>query len=130
MFSHVFVSVTDFDRALRFYDRLFAALGVKQRFCDPNVPWAGWHSTGAARPFFVICKPFNGEPHDAGNGQMTAFLATSRDQVHQAYSVALAAGGTCEGEPGLRPQYHADYFGAYFRDPEGNKLCVACHRHE
>ncbi|PLC48502.1 glyoxalase [Pollutimonas subterranea] len=130
MFSHVFVGVTDFDRALHFYDRLFTALGIEQRFCDPDVPWAGWHSAGDTRPFFVISKPFDGKPQDPGNGQMSAFLATSRDQVRQVHSMALAAGGTCEGEPGLRPQYHPNYFGAYFRDPEGNKLCVACHRAE
>ena len=42
-------------------------------------------------------------------------------------AAALAHGGTCEGSPGLRPEYHAHYYGAYFRDPDGNKLCVACH---
>jgi len=41
--------------------------------------------------------------------------------------VALASGGVSEGAPGLRPEYHANYYGAYFRDTEGNKLCVACH---
>jgi catechol 2,3-dioxygenase-like lactoylglutathione lyase family enzyme len=130
MISHVFVGVTDFDRALHFYGRLFSTLGIEQRFCDASVPWAGWHSTGATRPFFVISKSFDGEPHDAGNGQMSAFLAASRDQVRHAYSVALDSGGTCEGEPDLRPQYHPHYFGAYFRDPDGNKLCVACHHPE
>ena len=40
---------------------------------------------------------------------------------------ALAHGARCEGPPGLRPEYHAHYYGAYFRDSEGNKLCVACH---
>lgn len=130
MFSHVFVGVTDFNRALHFYDSLFSALGIEQRFCDTSVPWAGWHSTGASRPYFVINKPFDGKPHDAGNGQMPAFLAISRDQVRRAYAIALESGGTCEGEPGLRPQYHPHYFGAYFRDPDGNKLCVACHHLE
>lgn len=130
MFSHVFVGVTDFGRALRFYDRLFAELGVEQRFRDAGAPWAGWHSAGETRPFFVISRPFDGKPHDAGNGQMSAFLADSRDQVRRAYTVALDSGGTGEGEPGLRPQYHPHYFGAYFRDPDGNKLCVVCHQPE
>jgi len=40
---------------------------------------------------------------------------------------SLAHGGSCAGAPGLRPAYHPDYYGAYFRDPDGNKLCVACH---
>ena len=58
---------------------------------------------------------------------MVAFLAESRAIVDQAFSIALANGGTSEGLPGLRPEYHEHYYGAYFRDPDGNKLCVACH---
>lgn len=130
MFSHVFVSITDFDRALAFYGPVMAALGIEARFCERDRPWAGWHSAGGSRPLFVICKPFNGQPHDSGNGQMVAFLASSRASVHLAYETALANGGTSEGIPGLRPEYHADYYGAYFRDPDRNKLCVACHSTE
>src|SRR5690606_18801078 len=130
MFSHIFVGVSDFDRALRFYDGLFAVLGIERRFYDTDMPWAGWCSIGGGRPYFAICKPFNGEPHEAGNGQMSAFLATTREQVRQAHAAALAAGGTSEGEPGLRPHYHPNYFGAYFHDPDGNKLCVVCHQAE
>ncbi|MBB3180894.1 putative lactoylglutathione lyase [Variovorax sp. Sphag1AA] len=55
------------------------------------------------------------------------FSAATRASVRAAYQAALENGGTCEGPPGLRPQYHDDYYGAYFRDPDGNKLCVACH---
>lgn len=58
---------------------------------------------------------------------MIAFLAKDRATVERAYSVALANGAASEGAPGLRPEYHAHYYGAYFRDTEGNKLCVACH---
>ena len=130
MFSHIFVGVSDFERALAFYNVVMASLGLEQRFCEPAVPWAGWHSEGGTRPFFIIGKPSDGQPHQAGNGQMTAFAASSRSAVRAAYDAALAAGASCEGPPGLRPQYHPDYFGAYFRDPEGNKLCVACHRPE
>jgi len=130
MFSHVFLGVTDFDRALQFYDSLFDVLGLERRFFDKNVPWVGWCPAGGGRPYFVISKPFNGEPHDPGNGQMSAFLAATREQVRQAHAAALAAGGTSEGEPGLRPQYHPNYYGAYFRDPDGNKLCVVCHQPE
>ena len=57
---------------------------------------------------------------------MVAFAAKDRDAVRRAYAAALACGGSSEGEPGLRPEYHPHYFGAYFRDPDGNKLCVAC----
>jgi lactoylglutathione lyase len=127
MFSHVFVSVSDFDRALRFYQPLMASLGLAQRFCEADKPWAGWHSAGGTRPLFVISRPFNGEAHHPGNGQTIAFLAESRAMVRAAHQVALAHGGRCDGPPGLRPQYHAHYYGAYMKDPDCNKLCVACH---
>jgi catechol 2,3-dioxygenase-like lactoylglutathione lyase family enzyme len=127
MFSHVFVGVTDFDRALAFYRALMPTLGVSERFCEPHRPWAGWQSSPEPRPLFLIGKPYNRERHERGNGQMVAFLAASRSVVDLAYTVALANGGTAEGPPGLRPEYHAHYYGAYFRDTEGNKLCVACH---
>jgi len=76
---------------------------------------------------FVIGKPFDEQPHDAGNGQMVALFAGNRVLVDNAYKTALAHGGTSNGLPGLRPQYHENYYGAYFRDPDENKLCVACH---
>ena len=127
MFSHIFVGVNDFARALAFYNPLMAALGIEARFCDPSRPWAGWQSEPGPRPLFLIGVPFDEQPHEPGNGQMVAFLAKSRAAVDQAFAVALANGGTSEGAPGLRPEYHEHYYGAYFRDPEGNKLCVACH---
>lgn len=127
MFSHVFVSVSDFGRALRFYSALMDSLGVELRFCERERPWVGWHSDDGSRPLFVICKPYDGQPHNPGNGQMIAFAAASRETVRASYQIALDHGGTCEGPPGLRPQYHENYYGAYFRDPDGNKLCVACH---
>ena len=127
MFSHVFIGVGDFDRSLAFYTPLMAALELPQRFCDPSRPWAGWQSVPGPRPLFLIGRPFDGMAHAAGNGQMTAFMADSRAMVDAAHAAALAHGGRCEGPPGLRPDYHEHYYGAYFRDPDGNKLCVACH---
>ncbi|WP_457356342.1 VOC family protein [Roseateles sp. P5_D6] len=127
MFSHVFLGTRDFERALAFYRPLMALLGVAERFCEPEKPWAGWQSSPGPRPLFLLGKPSDGEEHVPGNGQMVALLAADRAQVDQAHALALAHGGRCEGAPGLRPQYHANYYGAYFRDPDGNKLCVACH---
>lgn len=127
MFSHIFVGVTDFDRAFAFYSALMNSLGLEARFCDRSRPWAGWQSRKEVRPLFLIGRPFDQTPHDHGNGQMVAFLADSRALVDTAYQTALANGGTSEGPPGLRPEYHENYYGAYFRDPDGNKLCVACH---
>jgi lactoylglutathione lyase len=127
MFSHTFVGISDFDRALAFYNPLMAALEITPRFCDRDRPWAGWQSTPGPRPLFLIGKPFNKQDPQPGNGQMLAFLAKTRATVDQVYAVALEFGGTSEGAPGLRREYHEHYYGAYFRDPDGNKLCVACH---
>lgn len=130
MFSHIMIGVTDFDRALAFYQPVLNALGVRFRFQEPERPWAGWQPSFDSRPLFLIGRPYDRQAHQPGNGQMVAFLAHSRNQVDEVHAMALAHGGTCEGPPGLRPEYHADYYGAYFRDPDGNKLCVACHQPE
>ena len=58
MFSHVFVGVTDFDRALAFYNPLMDALEIKPRFCEYDRPWAGWQSDPGPRPLFLIGRPF------------------------------------------------------------------------
>lgn len=128
MYSHIHLGVHDFDRAYTFYAALMAVLGHAPRFVDRERPWAGWQSSPHPRPLFIIGKPFDGAMHAPGNGQMVAFVAATRATVDAAHAAALAHGGSSEGVPGLRPHYHADYYGAYFRDPDGNKLCVACHQ--
>jgi lactoylglutathione lyase len=127
MFSHVFTGVSDFDRAMAFYEPLLSCLGLQLRFCERGHPWAGWQMPGVDRPLFIIGRPFDSRAHHPGNGQMVALQAGSRALVDAAYETALAHGGTPEGKPGLRPEYHANYYGAYFRDPDGNKICVANH---
>jgi lactoylglutathione lyase len=127
MLSHCFVGVNDFEAALRFYSAIHRELGHSLRFCDRDRPWAGWQQPGVARPLFLIGTPENGKPAAPGNGQMVALLCPSRDLVRRVYAAGLAAGGSDAGPPGLRLQYHADYFGAYLRDPDGNKLALACH---
>jgi len=125
--SHVFLGTNHFERALAFYRPLMDALGLHERFCDPLRPWAGWEPAPGVRPLFVIGRPYDQAAASAGNGQMVALLATSRAVVDRAHALALEHGGADEGAPGLRPEYHANYYGAYFRDPDGNKLCVVCH---
>jgi lactoylglutathione lyase len=127
MFSHIFLGTENFDCSLAFYSPLMEVLGNRLRFCERERPWAGWQSSPGPRPLFLIGSTYDRLAHEAGNGQMVAFLAESRELVDRAYAVAMAHGATSEGPPGLRPEYHADYYGAYFRDPDGNKLCVACH---
>ena len=130
MFSHVCVGTNDFDRAMSFYEPLMETLGIAARFCDASRPWAGWQSQPDPRPLFVMGRPDDGSPHAPGNGQMVAFLAKTRTDVDKAFALAMEKGGTSEGAPGLRPQYHPNYYGTYFRDPDGNKLCVVCHAPE
>lgn len=127
MLSHVFIGVNDFDRAMAFYSPVLERLGLVLRFTESDRPWAGWQTPGVARPLFLIGRPFDGQPAAPGNGAMNALLAADRATVDAVHALALQHGGRCEGLPGLRPEYHANYYGAYFRDPEGNKLCVCCH---
>ena len=127
MLSHVYIGITDFQRAFAFYSDVMDTLGFPLRFSEPEKPWAAWMPASSGRPLFIIGHPYNGERAAPGNGQMVALLAKSRDAVEKCYARAMANGGRSEGPPGLRPQYHANYYGAYFRDPDGNKLCVCCH---
>jgi len=127
MLSHVYVGINNFDPALKFYSALMAELGNRLRFSDAAKPWAAWQPAEGARPLFIIGQPYDGQPAGCGNGQMIALMAPSRAVVDRAHAAALAHGGSCEGAPGLRPHYHANYYGAYFRDPDGNKLSVVCH---
>ena len=130
MLSHICLGTNDFPRAYAFYTALLGELDLIEKFHDPAQPWAGWMARDVPRPLFVLTAPHDGLPATPGNGQMTAWLAASRAQVERSYQAALALGAVCEGPPGLRPHYHANYYGAYFRDLDGNKLCVCCHAEE
>jgi len=130
MISHVYLGIRDFDRAFAFYSEIMAGLGFTLKFCEASKAWAGWVAPASPRPIFVIGTPFDGNASEPGNGQMVALLAPDREAVRKIHATALAFGATCEGPPGLRPHYHPDYYGAYFRDLDGNKLCVCCHAPE
>ena len=71
---------------------------------------------------YQLALQFNGQPTERGNGWMAALMAPSRAAVDAAHAAALAAGGRDDGAPGPRPHYAPDYYGAYVRDPDGNKL--------
>ena len=130
MFSHVFIGINDFERCFAFYGAILPELGLQLKWVDRDKPWAGWMQPDQPRPLLVIAQPYDGAAASVGNGQMIALLAPAREHVRRVYAAALTAGGASEGEPGLRPHYHADYYGAYFRDPDGNKLAVCCHAPE
>lgn len=125
MFSHVTVGVNDLARSEAFYTAVFAPLGVVLR--DKQDAWCGYAREGEGQAFFFILSPANGDPASVGNGSMAAFNAPDWDCVDAVYAAATSENGSCEGAPGLRTHYHDNYYGAYFRDPDGNKLHVVCH---
>ncbi len=130
MLSHVHIGVQDFDRAFDFYAAVLAEVGWRLKFVEAERPWAGWRPADGDRPLILVGKPYDGGAAMPGNGQMVALLAPSREAVDRFYAAALASGGLSEGAPGLRPEYHPSYYGAYVRDPDGNKVCACCHEDE
>jgi catechol 2,3-dioxygenase-like lactoylglutathione lyase family enzyme len=121
MFSHVAVGCDDLEAAGRFYDAVLAQLDLVRRevASDGSPPALCWVAREHTLP------RLNGIAAAPGNGAMTAFRAPSPATVDAAHAAGLAAGGTDEGAPGERPRYGAGYYGAYLRDPGGNKLHIA-----
>lgn len=123
MFSHITLGTNDFEKAAAFYDAVFAALGIEQLFKLDGLAAYGT-MTG---PKTFIVPPFDGNAAKPGNGVHAAYLAKTRAEVDAFHAAALAHGGTDEGAPGLRPHYHPNYYGAYVRDLDGNKIQAVCH---
>ena len=123
MIDHVTFGVLDFARSTAFYDSAFAPLGVRRLFDVPlevtgGVPCTGY---GDTRPWFWIVE------QDATRGKLhLALEAKTRDQVDAFHAAAVAAGGTDNGAPGLRPHYHPDYYGAFVLDPDGHNIEAVC----
>ena len=126
MFSHVTIGARDLDRAGRFYDAVLAPLGLTRRLVAPDggPPALCWVSERTPLPRFYVYIPSDGMPATVGNGSMVAFLAPSREGVIGAYAAGRENGGADEGAPGDRPHYGRGYFGAYLRDPDGNKVHI------
>ena len=132
MFTYVCLGSDDLARAIPFYDAALGALGLTRCNTQAETDWDGWvgwgtYADGGRQEVALwLCQPFDGQPATAGNGCMIALQATSWAQVEQFHRAALANGGSCEGPPGLRPQYNADFYAAYVRDPNGHKLAAVC----
>ena len=124
MFSHVTVGCSSIARAAAFYDAVLIPIGLKPRAVVPDGgPEAVcWVKPGEMLPRFYAYLPVNGQLASAGNGSMVAFLAPSRAAVDAAHAAGLAQQGSDEGAPGPRPHYGQGYYGAYLRDPDGNKI--------
>src|SRR5471032_1700431 len=121
MLHHVSVGVTDFARAAKFYDAVLATLGFK-RVADYSPHAIGY---GTDRPEFWVGAPHDGKPQHPGNGTHLGFIARTKAQVHKFHEVALKQGGSNNGEPGPRPDYGPDYYGAFIFDLDGNKIEAA-----
>jgi catechol 2,3-dioxygenase-like lactoylglutathione lyase family enzyme len=127
MYSHTTIGANDLGRARAFYDKVLGLLGLEVRYAGESL--VGWGLPGG-RPQFLVARPFDGKKPSAGNGAMIALAASKRSLVDACHAAALGKGGTDEGRPGLRPHYHPNYYGAYFRDLDGNKICIVCHQPE
>jgi catechol 2,3-dioxygenase-like lactoylglutathione lyase family enzyme len=119
MIDHVTFWVTDMARAKAFYDRALQPLGMKRITCDDH-EFAGYGAPG--KGYFWI-SPAKETP----TGTHVAFAAVDRVTVDKFYEVAMAAGGRDNGKPGLRPQYQANYYGAFVLDPDGHNIEAVCY---
>ena len=118
MLSSVCVGTNDLEAAGKFYDRVLETIGmVRMVTVDREI---GYGSKGDQVAFWVLL-PFNDQPASFGNGTQVIFHAPSREAVDAFHQAALDMGGTDEGAPGLR-DYRPNYYGAYCRDIDGNKL--------
>jgi catechol 2,3-dioxygenase-like lactoylglutathione lyase family enzyme len=124
MLGYVTIGALDGETSGTFYDAVFGAIGAERKFADGG--WIGYGPKGEDSQAVFLCPTFDGQPARAGNGIMIAFKANGTAEVKAAYEAGLAHGGTDEGAPGPRPADSTTFYGAYLRDPTGNKLCVFC----
>ena len=128
--GYVTIGAKDSDASGKFYDAVMSAIGSERKFRDGG--WIGYGEVGAKGEGFAachsfVCPPHDGKPASFGNGSMLAFAANSPDAVKAAHKAAMSNGGSDEGAPGFRPpEAKEGFYGAYFRDPTGNKICVFC----
>jgi len=118
--SHITLGANDYERAAVFYDAALKSLGFSRVPKPAGRP--PLYAVDGEMPHLYLYKPYNGEPATWGNGTHIAFQAESREAVDTFYEKALANGGSDEGPPGIRDEYGPDYYAAYVRDPDGNKL--------
>ena len=136
MMMHVTLGSNDLEKSARFYDAVMpilnhtrAPIGLDDFVAYvPNQGVSGTEATGQVdatgliAPFLCVCRPYDDQPASFGNGFHVAWVAMNKASVKAFHAAALANGGTDEGAPGYRAHYSSDYFGAYVRDPDGNKL--------
>ena len=120
MIGYVTLGTNDMVRAGKFYDALLAEVGGKRQMeTERFISW----SAGPTSPGIGVIKPFDGKAATVGNGMMVALMCDSPSKVKAIYDKAIKLGGKDEGPPGLR---WGNFYAAYFRDLDGNKLNAFC----
>jgi catechol 2,3-dioxygenase-like lactoylglutathione lyase family enzyme len=120
MFDHIGITVQDLERSRAFYADALEPLGIRELMQFEHAA-----AFGRERPMFWLML---GEPATAALRTHVAFIASTRLDVEAFHRAALAAGGIDNGAPGLRPHYHANYYGAFVLDPDGNNVEAVCRR--
>lgn len=129
MFTHITIGTNNLPQATDFYNHVLATIGIQLAVVKRNPARAIYKRADSnARTSFCVYSPFNGEAASGGNGTMVSFEAQDRAQVDQFYETAMRCGGSDEGVPGLRTRYSPNFYGAYIRDLDGNKICCVCYR--
>ena len=118
MFDHVSIPVADYEKSKRFYQTALAALACNLIMEHP-ISGAGFGAAG--KPSFWIKQKEPASPVHV------AFSADCRASVDAFHRAALSAGAEDNGPPGLRPEYHPTYYGAFVLDPDGNNIEAVCH---
>ena len=121
MIGYVTLGTNDIERAAAFYDELLAVYGAKRGMQSDKMIL--WSSGKPGRPSLGVIKPYDRNAASVGNGTMVALGIDDPAKVDEVHKKALALGGKDEGAPGSRG---GGFYGAYFRDLDGNKLCVFC----
>jgi catechol 2,3-dioxygenase-like lactoylglutathione lyase family enzyme len=122
MIGYVTIGAKDSEASGRFYDAVLGEVGYARAFADGG--WIGYGPKGSDKYEVYVCPPHDKKAATFSNGSMLAFKANSQAEVEAAHRAALASGGSDEGAPGYRPPDKQSFYGAYMRDPTGNKLCV------
>ncbi|MEA2885261.1 MAG: hypothetical protein QOH32_4517 [Bradyrhizobium sp.] len=126
MLDHVYILASDMVAAERFYDAVMAALGVVK--VGSRADWIGYgERADADHPDRIYVAIRQGAVPQAANALHWCFKARTRTGVDAFWAAGLAAGGSDDGAPGLR-HYHASYYAAFLRDPDGNRIEAVCHR--
>ncbi|MBU0808144.1 VOC family protein [Pseudomonas sp. MIL19] len=116
MIGYAMVGTADMEKAKAFYTPLLAEMGAK---IVMDIGRAAFYGVAQGQPMFAVCVPYDKQAPNPGNGNMVALPGGSREGVDALYAKAIELGATSEGEPGERMP---GFYGAYFRDHDGNKL--------